>query len=118
MVRCRLHLEIYEEERIVERAARMGDLLLRELHSFEEEFPELISNVRGKGLLCALDLPSSEIRRRLRQALFRERVIMLGCGERSLRFRTALNIPEEDLRSGLATIRQVLEREQLAAIRH
>jgi L-lysine 6-transaminase len=109
MVRCRIHLEIYEEERIVERVARMGNVLMRELLALQDEFPELVSNVRGKGLFCALDLPSSEFRHWFRQALFREKVIMLGCGERSVRFRTALNIPEEDLRLGLSKIRRVLE---------
>ncbi len=118
MVRCRLQLELYEEEGIVERVARMGPLLMSELQSIQEEFPDLVSNVRGKGLFCALDLKDADFRHRFRQALFMEKVIMLGCGERSVRFRPALNIPEEDLRQGLSKIRVVLEKEQVAAASH
>lgn len=109
MVRCRLFLEIYEEEKLVERAAQMGELLLAELHKLQSDFPNLISNVRGRGLFCALDLPSRELRDELRRQLFKHKVIMLGCGESAIRFRTSLNIPEEDLRLGIRLLRETLQ---------
>jgi L-lysine 6-transaminase len=93
----------------------MGRLLIAELQAIQQEFPGLVSNVRGKGLFCAMDLKDADLRHRFRQNLFKEKVIMLGCGERSVRFRTALNIPEEDLRLGLSKIRTVLEKEHVAA---
>jgi L-lysine 6-transaminase len=108
MVRCRHFLEIYEEERILETVCRRGEQLLAELQALQAEFPDRVSNVRGKGLFCALDLPDQEFRSQFLKALFARRVIMLGCGQRSVRFRTALNIPEADLLEGVAIIRQVL----------
>ncbi len=108
MVRCRMYLEIYEQERIVENSLWLGEVLLRELRNLAEDFPAVVSNVRGKGLFCALDLPDREFRRRFLRKLFGKRVIMLPCGERSVRFRTALNIPEEDLLMGVSLIREAL----------
>lgn len=108
MVRCRMYLEIYRDERIVEHSLWLGEMLIRELRNLEKEFPATVSNVRGKGLFCALDLPTREFRSRFLRTLFGKRVIMLPCGERSIRFRTALNIPEEDLMKGLSLIRATL----------
>lgn len=111
MVRCRMYLEIYQEERVLEHCARAGRLLMAELQALQAEFPEIVSNVRGLGLLCAMDLPDREARDRLLKALFQRRLVMLGCGERSIRFRTALNIPEEDLLAGMAIIRAAIAEE-------
>ena len=111
MVRCRLHLEIYEDELVVEYSAKLGETLLNELRLLEDTYPDLVSNARGRGLFCALDLPDGETRDRLVKRLFENRLIMLGCGDRSIRFRPALNIPEEDLFRGLDIIRKVLTEE-------
>ena len=109
MVRCRLYLEVYEEERLLEVVRRRGEVLLRELQALQGEFPDRISNVRGRGLFCAMDLPDRDFRAGFLKALFDRRLIMLGCGKRSVRFRTALNIPEADLLEGIGMIRQVLQ---------
>jgi L-lysine 6-transaminase len=111
MVRCRLHLEVYEDELVVEYSAKLGEKLLNELRVLEDTFPALVSNSRGRGLFCALDLPDTETRDRLVKRLFENRLIMLGCGDRSIRFRPALNIPEEDLFRGLDIIRKVFAEE-------
>lgn len=108
MTRCRMILEIYENERILETCIRLGEILHGELIRLQQEFPDKVSNVRGKGLLCAFDLPSAEVRDAFRRRLFEKRLIILGCGERSIRFRTALNIPEEDLREGVEIMREAL----------
>lgn len=109
MVRCRLILEVYQEEGLVDRARVKGEYLLNELQELQCEFPQKISNVRGKGLFCAFDLPDAETRNNLRKKLFEKRVLMLGCGVQSVRFRPALTIPEEDIQEGLARIRRAIQ---------
>ncbi len=108
MVRCRHYLQIYREERLLENTKQMGSILLRELQRLHGDFPDRVMNPRGLGLLCAFDLPTTEFRNRLRKKLFEQRMVLLGCGERSVRFRTALNINEEELMEGLQIIRRVL----------
>jgi L-lysine 6-transaminase len=108
MARARIYLEIYEEENLVEKSFRRGKILLQELRLLQSEFPDLVSNVRGRGLFCALDLPDGQWRDSFLKKLFAKRLIMLGCGRTSIRFRTALNIPEQDLLEGVEIIRKTL----------
>jgi len=108
MVRCRIYLEVYEEENLLAQVQKKGEVLLREMRDIEKTFPDKISNSRGLGLLCAFDLPNREMRNDFRRRLFDNRLIILGCGERSIRFRTALNITDEELEQGLGIIRKVL----------
>ncbi len=108
MVRSRMHLEIYEREGIVDHVNRMGAILLDELRQIQEDHPDKVSGARGLGLICAFDLPSTELRGKLIKDLFQKRLLILACGQRSIRFRMALNIPEEDLRRGMRLIGQAV----------
>ncbi len=109
MVRCSMYLKIYEEEKILDQVRQSGEILMRRLEEIQGEFPQLVSNFRGKGLLCAFDLPSNQLRRKLRLKLLDRRLLILGSGTHSIRFRTALNIPKGDLEEGLDIIRQTLK---------
>lgn len=44
------------EEGLVDRAARLGDYILSRLVSLKDEFPRVIADVRGKGLLIGVEL--------------------------------------------------------------
>lgn len=110
MVRCRLFLEIFEEEKLLEHCRQMGEVLMKELHQLKEEFPSKVSNIRGLGLFCAFDLPDTELREQFRQKLFEKRLLILPSGEHSIRFRTALNLTEEELLQGIGIIREVLHK--------
>src|SRR5437867_3077906 len=108
MVRCQRYLEIMVEERLIENAASVGAHLMRGLDALAKEFPALISNVRGKGLMCAADLPSAEVRDRVRDKLFELGAIILGCGVVGLRFRPPLDITSAEADEGLGLLRKAL----------
>jgi ornithine--oxo-acid transaminase len=65
-------LEVIERERLCERAARMGELLLGLTEPFVERF-EIVRDVRGLGLIWAIELgpPSGRAARRLWDAIER-----------------------------------------------
>jgi L-lysine 6-transaminase len=109
MFRFRVYLEIIEEERLVEHAARIGEVLLDGLKKLCDEFPGLVSNVRGRGLMCAFDLPTTPARDQLRAELYRRGVALLGCGARSIRFRPPLIMSEREVLEGLDIFRQGLK---------
>lgn len=108
MVRATRYLEIIREENLVENARAMGDILLNHLNDIQAEFPALVSNARGRGLFCAFDLPSKEARQKFREIAFSKGLVMLGSGERSLRFRPPLNISQEEIEVGVRIIRDTL----------
>ena len=79
-----------------------------QLNIIQDEYPKLISNVRGLGLMCSFDLPSAELRNQFRENCYKEKLMILGCGEKSIRFRPPLNITENEIDKGLTIIRKVL----------
>jgi L-lysine 6-transaminase len=118
MVRSRRMLEIIERDGLIPRAGILGEKLLAGLRALEEELPGRIRAVRGRGLMCAFDVASGsrEDRDRLLARLRDEEgVLMLPCGETSIRLRPALSIAPEDLEYGLAALRRVLADQPPAA---
>lgn len=108
MVRSKRFLEVITEDSLVKNAESMGAYLLNELKKLEQEFPELVTQARGLGLICSFDLPSTIIRDEFRKNCYKEKLIILGCGQRSIRFRTPLNVIKDELDKGLQIIKNVL----------
>jgi L-lysine 6-transaminase len=97
MVRARRILEVIEAEHLVERLDGLRDLGRRH--------PALVTHPRGRGLMCAITLPTARLRDEVITRLrTEEHVIMLGCGEASLRFRPALTVAADELDRALAAL--------------
>lgn len=109
MVRSTRYLEIIDEEKLVENAATLGDKLLRKLVGFQEEFADKIDNARGKGLFCAFDLKNPDSRSKFIEECDKNGLVILPCGERSMRFRPPLNIKESELDRGLGIVENALK---------
>ncbi|HEX9828970.1 MAG TPA: L-lysine 6-transaminase, partial [Bacteroidota bacterium] len=109
MVRFTKVLEIIEEEQLVQNSANVGTHLQKQLQTLEQDFSELTSNTRGKGLLCAMDLDTAQNRDQLRSKAYEEGLILIGCGDRSIRFRPALNISTQEIDEGISIIRHALQ---------
>jgi L-lysine 6-transaminase len=92
MVRARRYLEIVAEERLLENVRAVGARLLAGLGEVAARRPA-IRAPRGRGLMIAFDLPTREAREAMRDELFRRGVLILRCGERSLRLRPVLDFP-------------------------
>lgn len=105
MVRFDRILEIIEADDLVAHAGAVGEHLQARLHELADEVP-MITNVRGRGLMCAFDLPSVHLRDRVKERTFDEGAIVLGCGERSIRFRSPLTITKKAIDEGVACIRR------------
>ena len=108
MVRSKHILRTMEEENLVENSRVVGEHLLSQLKEIQKDFPNTVSNARGLGLMCSFDLPSTETRNMFKENCLREKLIILGCGEKSIRFRPPLNITKDEIDEGLNIIRKVL----------
>jgi len=108
MLRATRMLEVIERDGLVERTDRMGRHLLAGLDRLVERHAGLVSGVRGRGLMCAVDLPSTEIRDRLVATCMRNGLIVLPCGTISVRFRPALTIEQQDLDEALDRLDRTL----------
>jgi len=110
MVRLTIYLELIEKENLVEKAEKTGDYLLNRLYALQEQYPNLVSNARGRGLYCAFDLPSGDKRDKLAELLLEEGSILLGSGHQSIRFRPHLNVKTEDIDFGIDCFKKALDK--------
>jgi L-lysine 6-transaminase len=95
MVRCARYLQIIEAEELVEKAARVGERFRHGLLRLQREH-SAVSNVRGRGLMLAFDMPDREARAALRTRCWEAGFATLSCGPRSVRFRPSLVFSEAD----------------------
>lgn len=108
MVRATRYLQIIEEDNLVANAARVGQYILEQLVQISGRY-EFMSNVRGRGLMIAFDLPGMKERNTFRNNLFDAGCMLLACGEKSIRLRPALNLSFADADSCLNLIENGLK---------
>jgi len=109
MVRSRRIIEIIEEDKLVENAAQMGKYLVERLHGLAKEFPKMMSNIRGRGLMCAFDLPSGKLRDRAIDVAYEQHLLLLKCGSQSIRLRPFLDISKEQIDKFFVVLTNVLK---------
>ena len=91
MVRSTQFLRIIEKENLVENAGKVGAYFLDQLRELQTIFG-FIKAVRGRGMFFAFDLPDAKTREEMWKGLFDLGVLTLRSGERSIRFRPALDM--------------------------
>jgi L-lysine 6-transaminase len=117
MVRSRRYLEIIERDDLIPRALSVGARFLSEIR--ELGYPDILTNVRGRGLLIAFDLPTGSIRDYLlRYLLAEEHILALPAGDQSVRLRPALNIREEELEITLTALGRALRATAMSSPGH
>jgi len=99
-------LRVLNEEKLVERSAALGAKLFERLQSFASEHPELIEDVRGRGLLQGLVLRNAAYAPSIPLAATKKGVLVNVAAGRVVRFFPPLNIPEDEL---FAAVDAVLE---------
>lgn len=107
MVRAVQYLNIIEDEKLVERAADSGRYLQEQLVELARRHSALISAPRGRGLMCAFDLPTPQIRDAVKKACWEQGMIVLASGERSIRFRPVLDVERPVLDEGVRILDEV-----------
>lgn len=108
MARSQRYLEIIHEDKLVENSRLRGLFLLQKLEELGHDFPNLISQVRGRGLMCSFDLPTAEQRTKFLDDCFDRKLIVLPCGAASVRFRPSLTVTDSEIEQGIGIIRKVL----------
>ncbi|MHA7665455.1 L-lysine 6-transaminase [Mycolicibacterium sp. HS_4_1] len=108
MVRSRRILEVIEADGLIDNAGRMGWYLVGQLRCLASEFPALVLDPRGRGLMCAFSMPSGAQRDEVLRRLWQRRVILLASGMDSVRFRPALTVSRTEIDEAVQAVRDVL----------
>jgi 4-aminobutyrate aminotransferase len=95
------------EEGLMENAARVGAVLqegLREIATGHQD----VTDVRGRGLMVALELKTPELANRLVQSAFERGLLLLTAGNRAVRISPPLVLTEDEAATGLEIIASAL----------
>ena len=107
-------IDILEREAIGN-AAKVGAKMLERLNGWKKTHP-LVGDVRGRGLMIGVELvkdkatrePATELRNRVEAVAFEKGLIILGCGETSIRLCPPLILVEEEAMVGLDILEDAL----------
>src|SRR6266571_2054186 len=109
------NLEIIQKEQLAERAARLGEILIPELHRIQKKYPAALGCAQGKGLVGGIQVvkpgtkaPDPDMAVRMHIACLQKGLLMLaavGSGRGCIKIAPPLTIPEDGLRESI----QVLE---------
>jgi putrescine aminotransferase len=69
-------IQTLQEENLVARSAEMGDYFKSGLKQLQERFPEIIRDVRGRGLLIGMEIVDAKVGKSLAQRLFDRNVLI------------------------------------------
>jgi predicted acetylornithine/succinylornithine family transaminase len=97
-------VKVVLEEKLAERAAKLGARLLGRLRAFAEANPGLTRGARGRGLLVGLVLENAEAAAALPKRALAAGVLVNVTAGNVLRLFPALNIPEDELFGALETV--------------
>jgi len=104
------------QEKYISNAARMGEYILERLGNWREKHP-LVGDVRGLGLMVGVELvksqqtrePHPEARQKVIRRAFEQGVLILGCGESTVRFMPPLIVEREQIDYALEVLERCIE---------
>ncbi|CAM6105649.1 unnamed protein product [Calypogeia fissa] len=105
-------LEIIQDEHLAERAADSGEKFRSYLRNIQESYPDIIKDVRGRGLLNAVEMNSRGMGKVSAYDFclaLKERGILSKASHNVVRLSPPLTISDELLRAAATAFREVLE---------
>ena len=108
MLRFKLILEVIEKENLVHNAEEKGKYIIDRLNDIAKHTSK-IHSVRGLGLFIAFDFDSDINRSAFINKCFDNKMIILSCGEKSVRLRPHLNLSFKEVNQALEIIKLALK---------
>lgn len=110
---------IYKNKKNIEKEVDLkSKLFMNRLTQMQEKY-EIIGDVRGIGLMIGIEFvkskqtkePAIDLRNRILRQAFDNGLIMLGCGESTIRLIPAITIEERNIETGLDIIEEIIKEE-------
>lgn len=103
-------LDIVLQPEFLEDVCRKSGLLRQRLAEIEDQFSDLVAEVRIAGLLCGLKLQDDVAQGDLIAAAADERLLTVGAGDNVVRILPSLNVSEDEISDGLARLQRSFSR--------
>jgi 4-aminobutyrate aminotransferase len=101
-------LEVIKSEGLLANAAEQGETLLAGLRELHATYPGLITDVRGTGLMIGIEFHTAEQAEEVQRQAFERGLLVLECGESSVRVSPPLVITREQASTGLRLLNEAL----------
>src|SRR5206468_9723432 len=88
---------------------RTGDRARTGLASIAQDYPEILKNVRGAGVMLGFDIQRADLRDALLDRTFRRGLVLLGAGERTIRFYPRYDTEPYAIDEAIAILRAAVE---------
>jgi 4-aminobutyrate aminotransferase len=106
-------IEIIKKRKLLDNVRKQGIYLLKRLYEVRH-----ISNVRGMGLMIAFDLPNKTRRNHFIIECLKNGLVLLGCGEASVRVIPPYIVTEEEIDRAVEIIQSVALKVSDPAFKH
>jgi len=113
------NLEIIQKEHLVERAARLGEILIPELQRIRQKHPKVLGCVQGKGLVAGIQVvkpgtktPDPDVALQINLACFQKGLLMfapVGAGGECIKIAPPLTISAEALREAIQVLEEAMD---------
>ena len=113
------NLEIIQKERLAERAARLGEILIPELHRIKQKYPDVLGCAQGKGLVGGIQVvkpgtktPDPDMALRINVACLQKGLLMFAPVGRSgecIKIAPPLTIPEDALQESIQVLEEAVD---------
>lgn len=103
------------EEKYISNAAKMGEYILGRVGSWPDKHP-IVGDIRGKGLMIGIELvkdqktrePHPEAQHKVVRRAFEQGLLILGCGESTLRLMPPLVVEREEADFALGVLERCI----------
>lgn len=104
-------IHVLLEEKLPERAEKMGNEMIAKLRALRRRFPKLCIDIRGKGLMIGMEFPSDAIGYEVSKSLFDNGVLVAGTlfSAKTIRIEPPLTITPAEMNTAVNTIEKVFK---------
>jgi 4-aminobutyrate aminotransferase len=100
-------IDVIQQEQLLESAAKVGDLLLHGLRDIQTRH-DAVEEVRGLGLMIGVQFADGRVAAAIERAAFDRGLLMLRCGDSSIRLSPPLVLREDQARIALEVFEEVV----------
>ena len=86
---------------LIENAAARGAQAVAGLTPLRQRYPELVRDVRGRGLMLGVEFDTAEHAEEVQWEAFQRGLLVLECGKSAVRMSPALTVTEEEMATAI-----------------
>ena len=106
-------LRYFDDDELMNDVRRKGDEMQSQLQAIVDSYPEHTFQVRGKGMMQAIDLGDGALVKAVATRCFNNGTLLGGCGTGgcTIKLIPPLTIPDADLQEGMNTLKEAIAAE-------